>query len=83
MPAENQARGQCDNHKRDVVSLAGAIRTPIKDDCYCKHQEACTQGRARLDNTHGTPKLRLNGCTAICRKSVQKVEVSQARPART
>jgi hypothetical protein len=42
MPAEDQARGQCDDHYRDVVALAGAIRTAIKDDCYREQEEACT-----------------------------------------
>jgi len=42
MPAEDQARGQRDDHYRDVVALAGAIRTAVKDNRYCEHQKAYT-----------------------------------------
>jgi hypothetical protein len=42
MPAEDQARRQCDDHYRNVIVLAGAIGTAIEDNRYCEHQEACT-----------------------------------------
>jgi hypothetical protein len=40
MPAEDQARGQCDDRYRDIVALAGVIRSAIKDDRYCEDEEA-------------------------------------------
>jgi hypothetical protein len=35
MTAENQAGGQSNDHYRDVIALAGAIRAAIKDNRYC------------------------------------------------
>jgi hypothetical protein len=40
MPAEDQARGQCNDHYGDVAPLARAIGPAIKDNRYCGNQEA-------------------------------------------
>jgi hypothetical protein len=42
MPAEDQTRAQRDDHYRDVVALAGVIRTAVKDNRNCEHQKAYT-----------------------------------------
>ena len=35
MSAENQSRGQRDDHYRNVIALAGAIGAAVKDNRYC------------------------------------------------
>ena len=52
MPTEDQARSERNDHYRNVVSLAGAVRATVEGNRYHQHQEACTQSGARLDHTH-------------------------------
>ena len=52
MPSEDQGRGKRDDHGRDIVSFAGAVRPPIEGSRERQNQETCAERRAGLDDTH-------------------------------
>ena len=66
MPQQDQARGQRDDHYRDVVALAWAIRAAVKDDRHRQHEEACTERSARFDQTHPVYLVRGYGRFTLC-----------------
>src|SRR5215472_12069485 len=53
MPAKDQARGQCNDHYRNVVELAGTVGAAVENNRDEQHNEAYSQPAAGLDNTHG------------------------------
>jgi hypothetical protein len=50
--AEGQARGEGDDHQRDVVELARAIGTAVEDDRGGKEEQANGECDTRLDQAH-------------------------------
>jgi hypothetical protein len=50
--AEDQARGEGDDHHRDVVELARAIGTTVEDDRGGEDEQANHECDTRLDQTH-------------------------------
>ena len=52
MPGEDQARGQRDDHYRNVIALTWAIGPAVESNRCYQRQEASAEGNARLDNTH-------------------------------
>ena len=52
MPAKDQTRGQCNDHYRNVVELAGTVGAAVENNRDGQHNEACSQRAAGLDNTH-------------------------------
>ena len=69
MPAKDQTRGQCNDHYRDVVELAGTVGAAVENNRDDQHNEACSQRAAGLDNTHwAAPRAQYGACTtgALC-----------------
>jgi len=52
MPAKDQTCGQCDDHYRNVVGLAGTVGAAVENDRDGQNNEACSQRAAGLDYTH-------------------------------
>src|SRR5215472_5734509 len=74
MPAKDQARGQCNDHYRNVVELAGTVGAAVENNRDEQHNEAYSQPAAGLDNTHGAaPRAQSGACTTGIRCSYQRI----------
>src|SRR5215467_6113263 len=71
MPAKDQARGQCNDHYRNVVELAGTVGAAVENNRDKQHNEAYSQPATGLDNTHGAaPRAQSGACTTGIRCSL-------------